>query len=715
MRDVLSAFIGVKSSGNGAMAKCPAHEDRTASLSINTGDDGRVLLKCHAGCSVDDILHAVHLERRDLFSQNGNGNSPRQIVATYDYNTTTGDLLSQVVRYAPKDFRQRRPDGNGGWIYSVKGVTRVVYRLPELQGQQAIFIAEGEQDVDRLASIGIPATTCAGGAERWRDDYATQLADAGVKRVAILPDNDKPGRKHAEQVAGICDAAGLDVRIVTLPDLPEKGDVSDYLDTHTKADLTTLAKAAARYTPITDAAPTAQTTALVSAELRSEDPYPQSEAGDAEFFAASVSGRALYDHARRRWHLFASHHWRPDTTGRIVQMAIEAMRQRQAIELARTDIGDDERNKRVRRALAGEAEARIRHLLDLASTHPDLAIEGTEWDQESWLLGVQNGVLNLKTGTLRDGRPEDRVTKVAAVAFDPEAACPRWEQFIFEISDDDPDLATFHQRFIGYALTGEDSEQCFRIDFGLGANGKSTYLEMIARHVIPEHAWTMPFPVASWSESLSEYQRAELVGRRLVIAKESEQQKRLNTEFIKSLTGQDSVNARHPYGRPFSFIPSAKFILACNHRPVIRDDSHGMWRRVRLVPFARTFPLDPHLGDVLAAEAPGILRWAVDGCLAWQRHGLAAPAAVTEATAAYQQESDTLQSFIAACCLELDGVQVRAGSFYAAYDRWCDESRIPEVDRVSARSVGERMKRTYRAIEGRHVTYTGIGLRGEES
>ena len=131
MRDVLSAFIGVKSSGNGAMAKCPAHEDRTASLSINTGDDGRVLLKCHAGCSVDDILHAVHLERRDLFSQNGNGNSPRQIVATYDYNTTTGDLLSQVVRYAPKDFRQRRPDGNGGWIYSVKGVTRVVYRLPE--------------------------------------------------------------------------------------------------------------------------------------------------------------------------------------------------------------------------------------------------------------------------------------------------------------------------------------------------------------------------------------------------------------------------------------------------------------------------------------------------------------------------------------------------------------------------------------------------------
>ena len=283
-----------------------------------------------------------------------------------------------------------------------------------------------------------------------------------------------------------------------------------------------------------------------------------------------------------------------------------------------------------------------------------------------------------------------------------------------EISDGDPDLAAFHHRFVGYSLTGETSEQCFRIDFGVGANGKSTYLETLTRYIIPEHSWTMSFPVSTWTESLSEYQRAELVGRRLVIAKESGQQKRLNTEFVKSVTGQDSVNARHPYGRPFSFIPTAKFILACNHRPVIRDDSHGMWRRVRLVPFQRTFPLDRKFGDVLAAEAPGILRWAVDGCLGWQRHGLDTPVAVTTATAEYMRESDTVGSFIAAFCVELAGVQVRAGTFYKAYDEWCTESRIPEVDRVSARAVGERMKRVYRAVEGRDVTYCGIGLRDED-
>ena len=237
------------------MAKCPAHEDRTASLSINTGDDGRVLIRCHAGCELDAILHAVHLERRDLFPQNGNGSGERHILKTYDYQTTNGELLFQVVRYAPKDFRQRQPDHKGGWIYNAKGVDRVVYHLPEIQGQQAVFIAEREKDADRVASIGLPATTCSGGAEKWRDTYTEQLKAAGVTRVAILPDNDAPGRKHAEHVATSCEAAGLAAKIVTLPDVPPKGDVSDYLDAgHTKADLTRLAKAAPRYTP-----PTAET------------------------------------------------------------------------------------------------------------------------------------------------------------------------------------------------------------------------------------------------------------------------------------------------------------------------------------------------------------------------------------------------------------------------------------------------------------------------
>lgn len=440
-----------------------------------------------------------------------------------------------------------------------------------------------------------------------------------------------------------------------------------------------------------------------------DDPFPASEAGDAEFFVRVVNGRYLYDHQRRRWFRFGAQHWRQDTTEQIVQAAIAAMRERQAAAVKLTD--DAARKKQLQWTLAGESEARIRHLLDLAASHPQVAIEGTEWDQVSWLLGVQNGVIELRTGTLRAGRPEDRITRIAAVPYDPNATCPRWDRFILEISTDDADLAAFLHRSIGYTLTAETTEQCFWIFYGIGGNGKSTLLEVLTRHVIPEHSWTMSFPVSTWTESLSEYQRAELVGRRLVIAKESEETKRLNSEFVKSLTGGDTVNARHPYGRPFTFVPAAKFVLACNHRPIIRDDSHGMWRRVRLVPFNQTFPIDTTLIEILAAEAPGILAWAVQGCLAWQQQGLDAPAVVANATRDYEQESDTLASFVTACCLEAEGLTVRGRAFHDAYTRWCEANRIAEADRLSVRAVGERMKRTYAAIVGRHVTYTGIGLR----
>jgi putative DNA primase/helicase len=443
-----------------------------------------------------------------------------------------------------------------------------------------------------------------------------------------------------------------------------------------------------------------------------KDDHPPTEVGDAEFFSRFVAGRVLFDHLRQQWFRFQTHHWRPDRTKQIVQTAIAAMRLRQEIALALP--ASEERTRRLKHAIAGEAEGRIRHLLELASTHPQLAIEGTEWDRDVSLLGVANGVVDLRTGILRDGTPQDHVTRIAPVAYDPAAACPTWNRFILEVCDEQPELADFLQRSIGYSLTGETSEQCFWLFYGLGSNGKSTLLETLTQHVIPEHAWTMAFPVATWAESMSEYQRAELVGRRIVVAKESEHAKRLNTEFIKSLTGGDTVNARHPYGRPFTFVPAAKFYLACNHKPIIRDESHGMWRRVRLIPFVRTFVVDPTFADKLAAEAAGILAWCVRGCLAWQRQGLMAPAIVTGATGKYERDSDTLASFIDACCIVAPGVTARAGALFDAYTRWCEDQRMAETDRLNRRTFGERVKRTFQAIEGRHVTYTGLGLRRED-
>ena len=187
----------------------------------------------------------------------------------------------------------------------------------------------------------------------------------------------------------------------------------------------------------------------------------------------------------------------------------------------------------------------------------------------------------------------------------------------------------------------------------------------------------------------------------------------LNEELIKSLTGGDTINARHPYGRPFQFAPKAKIFLRVNDKPAIRDESHGMWRRVKLVPFTRTFGVDTTLADTLASEASGILTWAVRGCLNWQRDGLGHPGVVDEATSEYQHDSDTLSRFVDECCLLGDEHKVGAQDLYRGYQSWCRESDIPPVDQFTQKAFGTRLRQRFRAKDGRTVTYWGLGLRAE--
>lgn len=247
--------FGARRNGSGWMARCPAHEDAKASLSINRGDNVETVVRCQAGCATDVVLAAKGLTMADLQFERTDHCKP-QIVATYDYTDEHGALLYQAVRFSPKDFRQRRPDGAGGWIWKLDDVRRVLFGLPELRDQKVTFITEGEKDVLALRAIGLVATTNAGGASKnpdkpkWRSEYAEQLKAAGVESVVVLPDNDDPGRAHAEAVARSCHAAELKTKIVALPDLPAKGDVSEWLAAaHTKAELVALVKATALYTP----------------------------------------------------------------------------------------------------------------------------------------------------------------------------------------------------------------------------------------------------------------------------------------------------------------------------------------------------------------------------------------------------------------------------------------------------------------------------------
>ena len=256
---VVSRLKGVKRQSSGDwIARCPAHEDHTPSLSITAGTDGRALVKCHAGCTTEQIVDAVGLTLTDLFTpraSNGNGPTPYPvIVAMYDYTDANSALLYQVVRYEPKGFRQRRPDPArpGEWLWDVNGVKRVPLHLAEvldaIAHERTLFVVEGEKVAEALRALGLIATTLSGGANvKWSDNAVGYFAGADV---VVLPDNDEPGRAYAEAGATALSGIAARVRLLALPGLPPKGDAVEWIAAGGAADeLLKLAEATPDWRP----------------------------------------------------------------------------------------------------------------------------------------------------------------------------------------------------------------------------------------------------------------------------------------------------------------------------------------------------------------------------------------------------------------------------------------------------------------------------------
>ncbi len=224
LESVLARLEGVRRNGAGWMARCPAHEDHNPSLSINERD-GTILVHCQAGCSQEDVIAAMKIEPRELFSDAVSSQPAPRIVATYDYSDESGKLLFQVVRYDPKAFKQRRPDGKGGWDWSLNGVRRIPYRLPEVLTAKNVLVCEGEKDCETARrTLGLAATCNAGGAGKWREEYSEHLRG---KNVIVIADADEPGRKHAQQVAASLPGKAASVRLL---ELPSAKDLSEWVE-----------------------------------------------------------------------------------------------------------------------------------------------------------------------------------------------------------------------------------------------------------------------------------------------------------------------------------------------------------------------------------------------------------------------------------------------------------------------------------------------------
>ncbi len=396
---------------------------------------------------------------------------------------------------------------------------------------------------------------------------------------------------------------------------------------------------------------------------------------------------------------------------------------------------DDSEKKRaivLKRILSLHTLKRKESVLKLARTGENsLAIRGDEWDQNPRVLGVRNGVIDLVTGKLRPGMPEDYIKTVAPVEYQElDTPAPRWEKFLLEIFNDDVDLINYLQRLLGYGITGLSSEDAFPIFYGpRGRNGKTTLLEVV-KFVIGDYAHK------TRSETLLESRYAPgrgaadadtmaFRGKRIIWASETGDGRSLSVARIKELAGGDTLNARVPYGkRVVEFTPTHLLILLTNMLPNVPANDEAFWHRIHAVPFQMTFvenprkpnekTVDRNLFERLKEEAPGILAWLVRGCIAWQREGLNPPSSVICATASYRQDMDDLAQFIAECCVVLQTAVVQVGSFYTAYSEWC---RLNSVNPATLKKVSRRMVDLgYRRDDsGRHVFFAGIGLRASDT
>ncbi len=394
-----------------------------------------------------------------------------------------------------------------------------------------------------------------------------------------------------------------------------------------------------------------------------------------------------YCHATKKWFFWSDKHWVVDQAGMVLRLAKSAVRA--ILQEAAFAPNDAERKALVSHEQKSEGEGRLRAMVSLAQSEPGIPIQLRDLDSDPMLLNVGNGTLDLATGALLPHDRKDLITKIVPVDYDPKAACPTWNAFVARIFPD-PLLIEFVRRALGYTLMGTALEHVLFLLHGLGANGKSTFLEVV-RFILGDYAATADFGTFLAQKGLPiRNDIARLRGARFVTAIESGAGKRLDENVVKAVTGQDTIAARFLYSEHFEFIPAFKLWLATNHKPRILGTDESVWRRIKLIPFKVTIPSDQRdrgLVAKLKAEGSGILNEFVRGFQDYQLVGLGESQAVTEATRDYRQDQDVLGHFIEAK-LEIDpAAETRSSDVYAAYKKWTEETgeySLNERDFVNA-------------------------------
>ncbi len=470
-------------------------------------------------------------------------------------------------------------------------------------------------------------------------------------------------------------------------------------------------------------------------------PLPYSDLYNARSLVLYHGQTLRYCYPWKSWLVWTGTHWQRDTSGAVMRLAKQTVKR-----LAREaeDLDDKKEIAALLNHVKGSlSAAKLKAMVELAQSEEHIPVQPENLDKDPWRLNCTNWTLNLQTGELHPHQQTDLLTKVLPIAYDADATCPTWERFLWRImggsqGEDHPDmpagelenrrladdraqrLITFLQRAIGYSLTGDTREQCLFVLHGSGSNGKSTFLETL-QALLGDYAQSTP----SASLLAKDPHRhegipndiARLRGARLVTAVEIGEGKRLNEELVKRLTGQDTLTARFLFAEFFDFKAEFKLFIACNHLPQIRGIDHAIWRRIKCIPFTVTIPdaeQDKDLPAKLRGELTGVLRWAVQGCLDWQREGLGTPDEVIAYTQEYRASMDVFEGFLAEECFRLPTLQVRASDLYEAYERWC---KATDAQPLNKKAFGMRLAESGftpdKGTAGVRI-WKGIGLPAKE-
>lgn len=698
-------FKIMKRYGDKVQCRCPAHDDKHASLTITKGRKC-TLFYCHAGCTVDAVLNAAGLEKKDTFydveprSPNWKAyveaREKRRIEAVYNYVSINGAYAFTKIRCEGKKIIYGKLQ-NDRFTYGLgHDVGRKSYKAiygslqtinKAIAEGKPIFIPEGEKDADTLIKQGYTAFTY-GGVNDWQSDFATLVQRADVY---ILADNDEAGKRVAETIQNdIKTVAKSSKIIVPMPDTP-KADITDYFNAgHSKQEFeqmlqqkqSTVKEAVREYTavhstPIKTQGQQDSRLEQVLKDLHAER-YETSDKGFGRLFADVFKDRHRYNPSRKDFMRYDGKRWIDDIEGLSARASAKVL----SDALVRYAVNVDTEGKYLK---AVAALCNIRNRNNMLQDSKDVYFFSNEQlDVNDYLLNVQNGTLDLSGNepVFLSHSPDMLLSKICNAEYDPAADCREWKKFLLEIMQDDKEKISYLQKIAGLSLTGNtEQETCFILYGSTTRNGKSTFCETLI-HLLGDYAVTMKPESLAVRQNLDSRQAsgdiARLAGCRFCNASEPPKRMLFDTALLKSLLGRDSITARHLYQRETTFIPKFKLVVNTNFLPTITDDTVFSSGRINVISFDRHFEpqeQDKDLKNRLRdkSEVSGILNWCIEGLQLYHKEGLKPPAAVQTATDTYRTDSDKVGNFINEC-LAKTGRNSKAKDVYEAYTKWCDDN-----------------------------------------